>query len=486
MPKPGYRVVTIPEELYEMIRADASEIGGSMAEALWLRYGRPDRVPRLARAERPEGGMVFRLSPSFEIATAEEPWRTEGLRMAVFGAPGSGKSWLAALLAEQFLSQGGAVCIFEPRAEYHTLKELKPDLAVFGGPYERDAEFVPACPKAYARALVEDGLSMVFYTTDAEDEERLVQFATRFVHHVLKLNEEERRPIMLILEECQEFAPRSPSGRVAPPWVYNRMVKAFKDCFLQGRKLNLVPIAISQRPQEVNFTIRQLANVVFYGKFAPQDVGYVDRECLRYHRDRGIEIDSAELLDLRPGQWLVLTGSGARTVGVVEPRRTRHGAETPKLEYVAPKSEGAERAVVSLAEEIGKAIEREEREKSELERLRAELAERESRIEELRDRCKQLETALMAREAIRIEVPEALIPKAAPARGELPKSVRALSSELQDVWSLLYRNPGLYKSEVAASLGLRPEEVSESLRSLKRRGLAREAGRRWYVRIPPR
>jgi hypothetical protein len=201
--------------------------------------------------------LKFRLSPDFVIDSEQKPWNTEGLRVCIFGGAGSGKSWTAALLAEQFLSQGGSVVIFQPRAEYHTLRQ-KFDVVVVGGPYAKDMDFIPSSPSAYAKAVSEDGLSLVFYTTDVESEEKLVDFASRFMHYLLKYQEVNRRPVMLILEESQDYIPKSPSGHAAPSWVYMRMTKAFKDGFLQGRKLNVVMVAVSPRPQEVNFTARQL------------------------------------------------------------------------------------------------------------------------------------------------------------------------------------------------------------------------------------
>ena len=45
--------------------------------------------------------MRLKLSEDFVIDGGCEPWRTEGLRICVFGGPGSGKSYTAALLAEQ-------------------------------------------------------------------------------------------------------------------------------------------------------------------------------------------------------------------------------------------------------------------------------------------------------------------------------------------------------------------------------------------------
>ena len=67
-------------------------------------------------------GMEFRFSEKFVINSDVEPWCREGLRATMLGGPGSGKSWNNSLMAEQFLSQGGTVVIFQPRDEYYTLE----------------------------------------------------------------------------------------------------------------------------------------------------------------------------------------------------------------------------------------------------------------------------------------------------------------------------------------------------------------------------
>jgi hypothetical protein len=331
--------------------------------------------------------VKFRFSKDFVVDSDVEPWRREGLRIAMLGGPGSGKSWNNALIAEQFLSQGGTAIIFQPRDEYFTLKE-KFDVLSVGGVHTKDMEFTLTSPSIYAKAVVEDGVSMIFYTSAAEDEEKLINWTSRFIKYILKYQERHRRPLLLILEEAQEYAPRTTSGHIAPPWVYNRMIKAFKDCFAQGRKLNIIAIASSQRPQELNFTIRQLANLTFYGKFSDQDIGYVDKNCLKYVRDQGIEIDASRLVDLGEGEWLVIMGKETGFVKVTHPRLTKHGAETPRLEYVAPRTKQAKKTIDQLAKTIMEAMERERKEKSELEKAKRKIQDLKKKLEAAEEKAK--------------------------------------------------------------------------------------------------
>jgi len=331
--------------------------------------------------------LRFRFGEDFTVDTNEEPWRSEGLRVGVFANPGAGKSYTVALLVEQWLDQGGTVVIFEPRAEWHTIKQKYP-AQVVGGPFNQDVPLVDSEPSLYARVVIEQGVSMVFYTGDVEDEEKLVEFTTKFIQQVLRLQEKHHRPLLLVVEETQEYAPRSPSGHIASPWVYNRMIKAFKDCFSQGRKLNICPVAISQRPQEVNFTIRQLANLVWFGGFSAQDVGYLDKEVFTHFRKNGVDVKAQDLLGIGRGEWLVIVGKRTHRVTVTEKRKTPHGADTPTLDYVQPVGEEVQRAVSELGEQLKEMLEKRAAEESELEKMKRRLREVEKEKADLEGRLK--------------------------------------------------------------------------------------------------
>jgi hypothetical protein len=363
--------------------------------------------------------VKLRFSKDFTIDSQAAPWRVEGLRIGFFGAPGSGKSYCAAVVVEQFLDQGGTVVVFQPRAEWHTLKHRYGQVQVVGGPFNQDVPFIASEPRLYADAVVHQGVSMVFYTGDVEDEEQLVKFASRFVSYLLRFEETVKRPILLVIEEAQEYAPRTSQGRVAPPWVYNRMIKQFKDCFTQGRKLNVSPIVISQRPQEVNFTIRQLCNLTLYGKFAPQDINYIDRECLKPYRDKGVAADASQLLDLQAGQWLIIHGAQAAVIDVTVKRRTPHGADTPTLEDVAPPSREVKQTVSDLGKRLQAMLEKRTAEKSELEKAKRKIRELERDVENLK---KKADVAVALREGFQgmgTGGPEASSEGRKPKRGEM-------------------------------------------------------------------
>jgi len=335
---------------------------------------------------------------------------------------------------------------------------------------------------------------MIFYTTDVENEEKLIDFVSRLINYILKYQERVKLPVLIILEECQEYCPRATSGHIAPPWVLSRMIKFFKDCFLQGRKLNVSAIAISQRPQEVNFTIRQLANLTFYSKFAPQDISYIDKECFKWYRERGIQVDSSSLLGLKPPRWLIIYGSEARFIDVTQPRMTKHAAITPKLEYIAPREERVAKTVSQLAEEIKRIMEREKLEESELEKSRRRVRELEKQLSAARDRIHHLEAALEMSKKLKIEVEPVKMPVSPPPpsplqpKEQIPQEVVANLPEYErKIYDYLNRYRGVeftrYQLCQALRLGKRSSRLALALRRLRELDLIEErAGR---IKVKP-
>jgi len=332
--------------------------------------------------------MKFAFSSEYVINTEHEPWATKGLRVGFYATSGQGKSLNAAILAEQWLDQGGTVVIFEPLAEWHTLKQAY-QIQVIGGPHAQDLPLVESQPKLYAHAVIEQGISMIFYTRDIEDEEQLVEFVRVFIHEMMTLEELHHRPVLLILEETHEYAPKTSRGHVAPPWVYSRMTKVLKDCFTQGRKLNITPVAITQRPQEVNFTIRQLVNYAWFGGFSSQDANYIDKEILADYRKEGYDISKSDLINVPTGHWTVVAEGDIYKVDVPRAmRKTPHGADTPKLEYVQPVDVSTQEAISNLSEKLSKMLEKAQEEKTELERVKRQLREAQKKIEEHEQRTR--------------------------------------------------------------------------------------------------
>ena len=77
--------------------------------------------------------MKFELGPDLVIDSEDPRIQQQGLRIAVIGQSGAGKSWTIALIAEQALDQGLPVVIIDPHGEYWPLAEVYPQVLIVGG-----------------------------------------------------------------------------------------------------------------------------------------------------------------------------------------------------------------------------------------------------------------------------------------------------------------------------------------------------------------
>jgi hypothetical protein len=97
-------------------------------------------------------------------------------------------------------------------------------------------------------------------------------------------------------------------------------------------------------------------------------------------RQHGITIDASKLVELSLGEWLVIMGKKSRFVKVTQQRITKHGAETPRLEYVAPRPTEAKKTIDELSKSILAALEKEEAEASELEKSKRKVRDLEEKL----------------------------------------------------------------------------------------------------------
>jgi len=415
-----------------------------------------------------------------------EPWRSEGVRIAFYSAPGTGKSYtVAACIIEPFLEQGGTVVIFEPRSEWHTLRERYSVITV-GGPF-KDVPLAVDQARVYAEAIVEHGVSMVFDFSETEDRD-LVRFAAELLARLYTLQNVRRRPLLIFFEEMAEYAPLRTTGRTVEPWVYDRMKSRIVKIATQGRPLGFNLAFTSQRPAQLDFTVRMMANLSLYGKFHPRDLNDL-REVLKSY---DAPVKPEQCVNMPKGCWLAISAGEAKLVAVTAKRKTTHGADTPTLTTVAPIPEETKTAVDELAAAIEKALERGREEESELQKAKAKIRELEAKLAEAQREIERLKTALAVKETIKVEVKPAELPvelklpevKPPELQVKLPNVVESLDQDARQVWMLLKQKPGKYKVELMAAFGWGRRRLNKALRVLQNRRLVKVQGRKLYAAEP--
>jgi hydroxymethylpyrimidine pyrophosphatase-like HAD family hydrolase len=126
-----------------------------------------------------------------------------GRHVLVAGDAGSGKSWVAGLLAEQLILQGYSVCVIDPEGDYRQLQAL-PGVVALGGadPLPRPHELFHALQHAESSVVVD--LSHVHHA------EKL-QYAHALLPALATLNRRTGLPHRVIIDEAHYFLNSAPA-----------------------------------------------------------------------------------------------------------------------------------------------------------------------------------------------------------------------------------------------------------------------------------
>lgn len=352
--------------------------------------------------------MKFKFGTNLLVDTEKEPFKSEGIRIGFYSAPGTRKSYtVAACVVEPFLDAGGTVVIFEPRSEWHTLKQ-RYGIVVVGGPFQ-DIPLAVKHAKIYAEAIVLQGISMVFDFSEI-DEVDLVPFTAELLARIYTLENVTRRPILIVPEETSEYCPFTTKGKMVPPWIYDRMTGRLVKLATQGRPLGIMMVVISQRPAQLNFTVRMMCNLSLYGKFHPKDLTDIEDVLSAYSKKiPNIKALANRCVNMPHGEWIAITGEGATEITIDARRKTPHGADTPTLTTTAPLTKETQQTLQDLSKSVLELLQQEQIEKSDTEKLERKVKEFEHVLTEKDKKIGELESALNVASRLEIKAPESKV-----------------------------------------------------------------------------
>jgi len=320
--------------------------------------------------------LRFRIAGNLLIDTDRDIVRKQGLRIAVIGESGSGKSWLMAVIAEQAIQQGLQVVFFDVHGEYITFAEVFENVLVIGGdgsdlPLSVDA--IEAYRKAYEKGFCLD-INLKEYIADEYEYNLIVE---KILRALWKAQVNKPRPALWLFEEAHMIAPQEKSREVM------RRISLVKGIALGGRKFGVSLVLGTQRPAEISKSVLSQAYIRFFGKLTE----YLDRKAVE---DYLKPLRSDVLKNLKTGEFYVYGWFEKPTlVHVTSKRVTRHGAETP---LVKPKARAGrvKRDIEELKKMVQEAIARKREEEEEKARLNARIKELEKVLEAERKEKEQL------------------------------------------------------------------------------------------------
>lgn len=169
---------------------------------------------------------------------------------AQIGRKGSGKTYLASMIAEQMIDAGGQVIVIDPIGNWWGLRVDKDgrskgkDIFIVGGRHG-DVPLSPEAGVEIAELLVNKNISAVLDISEFRKNERK-RFVTDFAEEFYHLKKANSSAVHIFLEEAQKFCPQKPQKDEA------RMLGAWEDIVRLGRNCGIGCSLITQRPQSVN------------------------------------------------------------------------------------------------------------------------------------------------------------------------------------------------------------------------------------------
>ena len=192
---------------------------------------------------------------------------------AILAQKGKGKSYAAAVEAEELLDAGQLVVIVDPTDAHFGLRS-SPDgrstgypIAVFGGDHG-DVQLEPGGGAVLAEAIVRERFSAIVCTESMTKGEEL-KFVGDFLETLYRKN---REAMHLFLDEADIFAPQQPYGGEA------RTCGATDDIVRRGRKKGIGCTLITQRASVLNKNVLSQADMlVALGCSHPLDLDAIEK-----------------------------------------------------------------------------------------------------------------------------------------------------------------------------------------------------------------
>ncbi|RTL25014.1 MAG: ATP-binding protein, partial [Rhodocyclaceae bacterium] len=194
-------------------------------------------------------------------------------KVAVVGVSGSGKTTLAAVLVEEVHEAGGRVVVLDTQGEWWSLRAGRDGqeglpFVIFGGE-KADVPIDAGMGKKLGTVLVESSVSAVVDASRIPARAR----GAFFTALLTELYEGNRRPLFLVVDEADLFAPQKPSRAGA-----QELLDVMVDVVRRGRKFGFGAMLITQRPAAVAKEVLSQAETLFVTRLAGEhDQGAIDR-----------------------------------------------------------------------------------------------------------------------------------------------------------------------------------------------------------------
>lgn len=251
-------------------------------------------------------------------------------RIAILGMTGTGKSYTASIIMEEFLENHMPVIIIDPQGHHYGLREKYP-IYIFGGD-NADFNIRSYHGKIIAKVITEFNVSVIidlskFYKSWREE------FIRDFFEELMIRNR--RVPRYVLIDAADQFIPQN-MNKVG--------IQAFlrTDALVrEGRGNGISVMVISQRTQLISKdSISQCDIFIFLKMVWPNDIRTVDYILsFKGMNPNEIKIIKSTLINLNKGEGIVYAPSLLNSFKIVKFRKkyTTHTGFTPEFGKESPK-----------------------------------------------------------------------------------------------------------------------------------------------------
>lgn len=223
--------------------------------------------------------MKLRVSDSL-VLSADYVVSTAGC----FASKGMGKSHLGQVSAEEMLAHGQVIVAIDPTDVWWGLRasaDGKSDgypVVVIGGDHG-DLPLEPGGAVQLAEAVVAERFSCVICTDGLSDMAE-ARFVREFLDTIYRKN---RKPLHIFVDEADIFAPQKPFDPEDA-----RCIRAMSHIVRRGRKKGIGTTLITQRPAELNASVRSQVEMLFVlGMLNNLDIDAVEKWLRLRKKKRG-------------------------------------------------------------------------------------------------------------------------------------------------------------------------------------------------------
>jgi hypothetical protein len=236
-------------------------------------------------------------------------------RGCAIGQSGSGKSFLAGVIAEELGKSGMPFCVIDTEGEYASLRNLF-NIIIVGGD-KKDVELDVNFSRLFYASISND-LPVVLDVSDVVDKKKVVYDALRTLY---ELESKIHKPYLLIMEEADEFAPQ----------VIGKGENVVEEISIRGRKRGIGLFITTQRPANISKNVLAQCSYGFIGKLTIEN----DLNAVRIlFGNTGM---LTQITKLHTGEFMPF-GLDYEMRFKVKSRGARHMGATPSIELNRPSS----------------------------------------------------------------------------------------------------------------------------------------------------